>query len=288
MGGPRKRSGISRDFYSKLVDAYRDKPENHSHAAKVAGTDWRTAKRAWETGWNTLRGHGAMHAPWAVPIRDLIAEEQDAARKRLAGANTDTAPVAAAMADRNVAEEAEHERVRRDAVTRREEWGRASTSVRRNAMVVLSLQAEVLRVMHARLADWKADLETMPMTGAQAIKFMREVGLSVRIVSEALLGAQQVENLAVGRPTDILGLLPISGDTFTPDEAEAIVERAYSVMERARRQRAMNVRQSTPAPPAILNQAAADLRVSTSSSGGAAAKGKGQSNGAHGSNGTGI
>lgn len=57
--------------YELLVLAYRDKPANHTYAAKYAKCNWRTAKRAWTTGWKKY----ALR-----PIQDITYEDRVAAR----------------------------------------------------------------------------------------------------------------------------------------------------------------------------------------------------------------
>ena len=68
------RRVIDKLLYEKLVEAYRGKPENHSHAGKMADCDRRMAKRAYDMGWEAQ--------PWAVPIREVLVDDTARARAR--------------------------------------------------------------------------------------------------------------------------------------------------------------------------------------------------------------
>jgi hypothetical protein len=249
---------LPRALYSSLLDAFRELPGNIDNASRKAGCDWRTAKHAWEKGWAENRGHGARFAPWAVPIKGVIESEQAEARVQLARARAaqedarmrrkappqepppdnlaTTAPaVQAAMA--HVEAETDLERVRKEAVERKAEWARAAARSRRNALAVLQVQGEIMSSILMRADEWRGDLRAMKLDAKTVLSMVRQIGLSVRITTEALQGAQQVENLAVGSPTDILGLLPMTGDAMSLDEAEVILERSHSVMQRLKAKR---------------------------------------------------
>jgi len=67
------RGGITREVAEKLLEAFRRSPGHARLAARAAGIDHRTARKAWERGW--------PHQPHAArPMREVIAEEQEAAR----------------------------------------------------------------------------------------------------------------------------------------------------------------------------------------------------------------
>lgn len=251
-----KRTPLTREFYYLLVEGFRFNPGNATSAARHADCSWRVANHGWEHGWTTKRGHGAWYAPWAVPIRELVRVEQKQAQTKLAEPEDEPPPppppppdpVKVAVAEKLAATvvtpqavaavEAEQDRARREAIERRVEWAKAAARARRNAMAVLQVQGEMLSVMMQRADEWRADLRTTKLDARTVLSMVKQIGLSVRITTEALHDAQQVENLAVGSPTDILGLLPMSGDAMSPDEAEAILERSHSVMQRIKARRA--------------------------------------------------
>lgn len=76
LTGKPGRRAYTRKLYDALVEGFRLAPANAAHAARVAGCERRCAKRAWEEGWRGL--------PWARPIREVLAEETQAARARAA------------------------------------------------------------------------------------------------------------------------------------------------------------------------------------------------------------
>jgi len=248
MGGPRKRLELTRDFYSALVDAYRDKPEHHGHAAKMADTDWRTAKRGWETGWCNATGHGGLHAPWALPIRDVIEQERKDARLRMAERIT---PKAVEKVEAAVTQDQAMEQVKRDTEMRRGEWASAARTVRRTGMAVLSVQQDIMRILLERAEEWRASVRTMPMDSKTVMTIVRQIGLSMRITSESIQGAQQVEYLAIGQPTEILSLLPGDVGTMSVQEAEEAVERAYHAIARGRKRKALEAGAERPEVPSL-------------------------------------
>ena len=73
-GNPTTR--VDHKTWEALVEAYRDHPGNHSHAARAAGVQRRTAKHAWDKGY--------PQRPFGVkPISVLIDEEQRVASSRV-------------------------------------------------------------------------------------------------------------------------------------------------------------------------------------------------------------
>ena len=260
---PRKREPtrhvLTRDIYAALVDAYREDPGNHTAASRKSGLNWRTARTAWEEGFCKPKGHGALYADWALPIKDVIESEKSEARERLAQRqpmteeekaearlamakrNTDGAARAPELADATVRYEDDRERVRAEAMVRRDEWTKAARSVRLAASGVLQAQSNILAVILKRSKEWLPELEREAMTADRALRMIRTIGLSARQVAEALSDAQQIENLAVGSPTEILGLVPASTTTMEQEEAEELLGHAYSVMQRLRRKRGESI-----------------------------------------------
>jgi hypothetical protein len=57
----------SRELWDLLLAAFRQRPGNFAEVGRLANCHWRTAKRAWTEGWTD--------APWARPIKDILAEE---------------------------------------------------------------------------------------------------------------------------------------------------------------------------------------------------------------------
>jgi len=215
-------------------------------------------------------GHGGLHADWAIPIKDVVGSEKEAARMRLAQQAEDEAKRASALthasasaqapalAEATVRHEDERELARRDAILRRQEWGKAAKSIRMNAAAVLRLHSMLLEVLLKRAVDIRTELENSPMTGQRALDMVRRIGLSVRMSSEALESAQRIENLSVGSPTEILGLVAAGASEFDFEEAEELVERAYSVTQRVRERRAAKARVVVDAEPEDAELAAGE------------------------------
>lgn len=67
---------ITPETYDLMVRAYRERPGVHSHAARMANCDVRMARRGWEEGW--------PNRPFAVAIKDFLANERLMARARAA------------------------------------------------------------------------------------------------------------------------------------------------------------------------------------------------------------
>ena len=76
------RRNLDEGVYSRLCEAYRIKPGNHSHAGIYASVDRQTAKVAWEKGWVRHFKDGRTIKPWAHPIKDVIDDEANRARAR--------------------------------------------------------------------------------------------------------------------------------------------------------------------------------------------------------------
>jgi hypothetical protein len=70
-----------RALWDLLVEAFRERPGNFSHAARHAGTTRRAAKHAWEFGWAKVS--------WARPIKSVVHEEGDEAQLAAAAARAD-------------------------------------------------------------------------------------------------------------------------------------------------------------------------------------------------------
>lgn len=63
-----------RELYDRALAAFRERPGSLKHAAKSAGCGISTAQRLWESGWQGV--------DWAPPIRDVVEQEQPAARAK--------------------------------------------------------------------------------------------------------------------------------------------------------------------------------------------------------------
>jgi hypothetical protein len=78
--------------YWKMVEAFRDKPGNVRHVAKMVGVDRDTARKAWREGWPRLK-----RVPIQVLIEREMEEEQALKRTREIAIRTETEAFAAAL-----------------------------------------------------------------------------------------------------------------------------------------------------------------------------------------------
>lgn len=225
----RPRGGVGRRafpyaVYEALVEAFRFEPGNCNAAAKHAGIGYVAAKRGWELGWPT-RG-------W-LPIKQVLAEEQAEARKRVA--ELEAREKELSDRERSLRVNIDRETLRADALKRREDWARAATVSRGNAIASMGVQAELLRAALQQAANWKTQLQdpTLKMSPAAVVKLLKDLSSSILQSNEALKVAQQVEHLALGEPTDIFGMAGM-GEADNPEAAAQDIDLAARALARAR------------------------------------------------------
>jgi hypothetical protein len=240
------RQAVTPEFYEALVAAYRENPGAHSHAASTVGCDRRTAKRGWEEGWQRSVGHGRPALPWARPIRDVIADEQAEARRRLAAIEEREHEVV--ERERALRVHIDREKVRQEAVQRRTEWAAATQEARRNAHGVARVVGELLPVVLRKVEGLKADLDAAELTPAKAVHMARELTQAARMANEALHLALQTEHLAVGAPTEIVGVHDMA---MTVEEAVRTIIDGRASLERARMRRTVTLPPSIEAALAV-------------------------------------
>lgn len=102
------RTRRTREIYQRLIEAFREKPGNASHAARRAKCERRMAKTAWEKGWSGLSlSDGNDDLP---PIRELV--DKDHIRRRAEAKNMTLKEAEATLFERyNLPHEA-RERIR--------------------------------------------------------------------------------------------------------------------------------------------------------------------------------
>jgi len=126
----KRRASISQEFYDKLVTAFRSCPGNYTQAAKKAGCDKRTARRAWHRAW-------PERGDWCRPIKDVLAVEKiDAAQQ--ARIQADRAALAAEQA---------RERKRMESEKAHEEELQMLKVARGDVLAVLGMAMELIPVM---------------------------------------------------------------------------------------------------------------------------------------------
>jgi hypothetical protein len=208
---------LNRPIYEALVTSYREAPEDHAAAAKAAGMDIRTARRTWDRGWPNLK----LKAPWAIPIRDVLAATQVQARVKLAEEEAARKHRANAAAD--------------DAASQMADEVNAVRNVSVAANALLALAATVFPAMRTIAEQIVKDAGKFAGDPALALhvlhRFTTTVGAAVAVAERALA----MERLRIGKPAAVLGLngIPDTSD-MSMEDYERELAAATRAMERAR------------------------------------------------------
>lgn len=217
------RRKITRDFYEKLLGAFREAPGNASHAADYAHCDRRTAKKAWETGFPST-------GDWARPIHEVLKEEQIAARAKLAETAAATTNHEGARSDAIDARAEEAMLVRAARVSA----GRYQESMQHMLMGVTELSKRI-RVEMEKLAlpdgvDGNGDPTYPKVNLVSLTRLIQTVSSAIRQGNEAGLIAMRMERLHLGMPGEIIGYQDMG-----MDEAADHIRRSHRALDRASR-----------------------------------------------------
>lgn len=167
----------TRERYGKLLAGYRESPGNHAATASFVGCDWRTAKRAWELGWPKY--------PWARPIRDVLREEEESARKR-----------AAALEQELSEREREHsDAAREEYIEARAQEQQLLKVARHDVMTALASCAKLSNAVQL-LADHISTKLQQGLAHLPADKALRLLRDYVRVTKDAVLAADAVVKLS--------------------------------------------------------------------------------------------
>ena len=214
---------FTQEDYQTLVDAFRKVPGNVRGASRLANVAPATARRGWHQGWPE-RGQ--------KPIKDVLAEEAATVRRRLEEA---------AERERKLEEReralrplVDGERERLDAIARREDWARSCSAARHNAQTMLETVGKLLDSAFARSELIRGKLAELDLTPQQWLRITRDLVSAGKTVTEALHLALQTEHLALGQPTDIVGLAPMS---MSLEEAREEIRLAQRAIARAAERR---------------------------------------------------
>lgn len=213
---------ISRKTYEKLVQAFREDPNNVSAASRHAGCSRPTARKARDSGW--------PDAGWA-PIRQVLERDRVEARAAL--------EQQACREREQVAERRRQEQV--DVAATKDAAGshaREVLMVRACRENVLGYQAGVNDLLHGQrqLAKMireeieKRAKENKPLPMREAVRMMASIGASLRQGNEAAILAMRMERLLVGEPEALLGV-----SDMTASQAVAEVGKAQRALQRAAR-----------------------------------------------------
>lgn len=191
-----------------MLAAFREKPGNITHAARVVGCNYRTAKRGWDRGWPN-------DATWAVPICEVIGRERDQARKEL-GAIVDQGEDVAKRIEsalKAASDEAVADRV--DAALLARRVHALALPLIESALVLarlsIPLTEAILKTSMARLAAGKSDVSELFDVHAR----LRRLGLET---AELALHSAKLERMALGEPDSVVKMV------HSMDEAQALEE----------------------------------------------------------------
>jgi hypothetical protein len=197
------RRAISEKQRLGLLDAFRAQPGGlRSHfalAGKAAGVDWRTAKRAWETGW-----------PDFPPVREQLAEQQVRARAEM---SVEVLRAKAAAAPALAAEDAAQSAAREAMLAR------GAREVALSFLTTVGPLHKHMKALSARVQEGGVE----GLSPGEALSQMKDAVAVVAKVVELGQRAVQMERLRLGDPTAIVGIraMPVADVTLEAAEAEA-------------------------------------------------------------------
>lgn len=240
---------ITEELFNALLAAFRADPEafkadpNFNMVAKATGATWRTAKKAWESGWPRKR---------FPAIKDVLEAEKEQARLQL---RTD-------LAARARKEQLDHDDAVKQALRSREQEGQMVQLTRGQSMQTLTVAVELSSSARAlapilqdfigsegeKLVEWTAyergvragridldDKKARPkmarpaMTANDGLRMLSTIAdLNEKIVHTARQ-AMEMERLHLGDPTNIIGIAATTRE-MTMDEAHARLAAANLAM----------------------------------------------------------
>ena len=206
------RRVITQHLYDSLVIAYRERPGNHSNAAKVAGCERRMARRAFESGW--------AKAPWAVPIKAVLEREQVEAR-------------ALVQSDRTSEYQrlAESQRLAQaDAIEARAQEGKMVRMARGAAMALLSQSLKALKATQSLTARLEEQIANGEMTIDQVTKTIDRIAHSTQQAVAISKEAMRMERLHLGEPEQIVAM---QLENVSTDELVSELQAIESVLRAA-------------------------------------------------------
>lgn len=215
-----QKTVITREFYEKLLIAFRECPSNASFAARRASCDRRTANRAWVKGWPD-RGF--------EPIEKALENE----KRELAGAGK------RAQIAQQEAAEAAREKVRQEALQARDQEQQILKVARGDVLAALVLAADLVHAMRAAVGAIKRDLEAKPDGSPPDIKPIAAMQLLARhsqLVQRAVGAAEaviQLSRLDRGQTTANIGI-GVTDEDLTPEQIDEELEAIADVLKATR------------------------------------------------------
>lgn len=227
---------FSRNTYEKVLEGFREAPGNVSAASRYAGTDSRTAKRLWESGWPRFT--------WARPIREILDEEK---AKSLS-------IVAERLQREKELHEVDRERARVLGVETKAAEEQLLIAARKNVAAAFGLAAKLVPAMDGAVGYIRSvfvnpatgqpksaqEIEALGMTPAVAMSLLRQhAGMLARAtgVMETLIQIGRTER---NQPSTIIGHVVAD---MTAEQAAEEIEAQEAAIDIIRREG-----RSTPEP----------------------------------------
>jgi hypothetical protein len=231
------RARLSRLQYEKLVEAFREKPGNVNYAHKQAKVHMRTAKKAWEYGWE--------RPTWARAIKGVFEQEEIGVRSKMRDIDVklDEAERAARLRD-------EKEKARLVAVDERlREAQGVKASISTSLMLLGNLgqfqKASIEMCRHAS-ASLLAEVQAGTLEWREALKILDKLALTAKRITEQFQITMELLRKHVGEPEKIVGFI---GEMPTTDVDGAMAINALGGEDKLR-QAIMDVAQGVDSPEA--------------------------------------
>lgn len=231
---------ITGEVWDALLAAFREVPGGnqgaYAAAARAAGVDARTARRAWEQG---LRG-------WPRPIRELVAEEQAEARAEVARQQREEASAAGKA----------RQEARGQAVSARKQEGLMVSMSRNSAMRLVAATAEALQEVQLLAERARSKLSELlreddearadpsrvcracgrpaTMHPGEATGLIAAMTAQAKRTVEVVEQVMKLERLHLGQPTEI-SELQVRGEGITLQDGIDRLSAATAALESAAR-----------------------------------------------------
>jgi len=220
----------------RILIAFREAPGLAQTAAKVAGVDKRTARKAWE------KGLASTNNPkYHEPFSQIIEREQVEARARLQTEETIATTKAGEIEAARRAQLQEH--AQKDITEGRVQEASMVRMARSGAIVLLNTLAQVTAgasVVGKKVRKTLEDVGNDPnrdltlKEANEVTKTLNRLTTSLRQASDAAQKAMEMERLLLGEPTNITGHLHVSLEPVPIDQARervVQVERTLRTLE---------------------------------------------------------
>lgn len=217
---------ITQETYDKLAESYRKYPGAIDRAAKYAGVNYKTAKRAWDQGWTRAPSNQFK------TIKDLLRDEEQAAQEAR------SAQEAAATVERErLAREAERARQLEEEAKQVDEASlRALRKDTLAGLVACASLTEGVSMLAKRVNEQlKAGVDKngnpLDIDATKTLRILRDYALTVGRLGAIVETVHGMERVKQGLPTAIMG---IDVAHVTLEDAEREVEFAQKALTRAK------------------------------------------------------